>query len=155
MLLERAQQQNRILVTRDRDYGTLVFVKSLGAGVIYLRVLPSTQEAVHGQLAAVLREHLPEELGKAFVVVEPGELPDPDSRPPRGRGRTKPEAIGARDLRRSPCGSSAQPPSLLCIAAHRIYACSARQTAVRAMRRSLTVQHRKTHRFEMQRAGAD
>jgi len=72
MLLERAQEQNRILVTRDRDYGSLVFVKSLGAGVIYLRVLPSTQEAVHGQLAAVLREHLPDELAKAFVVVEPG-----------------------------------------------------------------------------------
>ena len=71
-LLERAQEQNRILVTRDRDYGSLVFLKSLGAGVIYLRVHPSTQEAVHSQLAAVLREHVSEELGKAFVVVEPG-----------------------------------------------------------------------------------
>jgi predicted nuclease of predicted toxin-antitoxin system len=72
VLLERAQGQDRILVTRDRDYGSLVFLKSLGSGVIYLRMLPSTQEAVHGQLAAVLREHLPEELAKAFVVVEPG-----------------------------------------------------------------------------------
>jgi hypothetical protein len=26
------------LVTRDRDYGSLVFLKSLGAGVLYLRM---------------------------------------------------------------------------------------------------------------------
>lgn len=71
-LLKLAQEQKRILITRDRDYGSLVFVKFLGAGVIYLRMLPSTQEAVHGELATVLREHSEEDLGKAFVVVEPG-----------------------------------------------------------------------------------
>ena len=41
-LLQVAQEQERILVTRDRDFGNLVFVKSLGAGVLYLRILPST-----------------------------------------------------------------------------------------------------------------
>lgn len=37
-LLEAAHRQHRILLTRDRDYGEQVFVKSLAAGVIYLRM---------------------------------------------------------------------------------------------------------------------
>jgi len=44
-LLKTAQEQGRILVTRDRDFGSLVFVKALGTGVLYLRILPSTQNA--------------------------------------------------------------------------------------------------------------
>ena len=40
-VLSTAQSQGRILITRDRDYGNLVFVQSLGAGVIYLRILPN------------------------------------------------------------------------------------------------------------------
>ena len=50
VLLKTAHQQGRIFVTRDRDYGNLVFVKTLGAGVLYLRMLPSTQNIVHRQL---------------------------------------------------------------------------------------------------------
>ncbi len=38
-LLKTAQDQNRKFVTRDRDFGNLVFVKGLGAGVLYLRIL--------------------------------------------------------------------------------------------------------------------
>ncbi|HEX5418903.1 MAG TPA: hypothetical protein VFY39_02815 [Gammaproteobacteria bacterium] len=60
------------MVTRDRDYGSLVFLKSLGSGVLYLRMLPSTQDAVHNEPTTVLRGHTEEELSKAFVVVEPG-----------------------------------------------------------------------------------
>ncbi|MBI4690313.1 MAG: DUF5615 family PIN-like protein [Nitrospirae bacterium] len=41
-LIVKAQEQGRILVTRDRDFGNLVFVKGLNAGIIYLRVLHST-----------------------------------------------------------------------------------------------------------------
>jgi predicted nuclease of predicted toxin-antitoxin system len=37
-LLGIAQEQNRIFVTRDRDFGGLVFVQGLGGGVIYLRI---------------------------------------------------------------------------------------------------------------------
>ena len=48
-LLRIAQEQNRVFVTRDRDFGNLVFVKALGAGVLYLRMLPSTQNAVHSE----------------------------------------------------------------------------------------------------------
>jgi predicted nuclease of predicted toxin-antitoxin system len=71
-LLKTAHEQGRILVTRDRDFGELVFVRDLGAGVIYLRMLPSTQTAVHQELARVLSEHSDIELMRAFVIVEPG-----------------------------------------------------------------------------------
>ena len=70
-ILRVAQEQNRILVTRDRDFGNLVFVKALGTGVVYLRILPSTQNAVHGELERVLSIYTKEELTTEFVVVEP------------------------------------------------------------------------------------
>lgn len=46
-LLKTAREQARILVSRDRDFGELVFLHDVGAGVIYLRMLPSTQNAIH------------------------------------------------------------------------------------------------------------
>lgn len=48
-LLKTAQALGRIFVTRDRDFGNLVFVKALGAGVIYLRIAPSTQHRQSAQ----------------------------------------------------------------------------------------------------------
>ncbi len=71
-ILRVAQEQNRILVTRDRDFGHLVFVKVLGAGVIYLRILPATLDIVHAELERVLNSHSEQELTQAFVVVAPG-----------------------------------------------------------------------------------
>ena len=71
-LLATAQQQGRIFVTRDRDFGGLVFVQVLGMGVIYLRVLPSTQNSVHQELERILKMYTESELMNAFVVVEPG-----------------------------------------------------------------------------------
>ena len=83
-LLKTAQTQDRLFMTRDRDFGGLVFVNALGAGVLYLRILPSTQNAVHQELARVLTTYTEEELKKAFVVIEPGghrfrKLPSKDS----------------------------------------------------------------------------
>ena len=71
-LLQLAQEQDRILVTRDRDFGGLVFIKGLRTGVIYLRILPSIQQEVHQELARVLVSHSEEELMAAFTVVESG-----------------------------------------------------------------------------------
>ncbi len=68
-LLKTAQERGRILVTRDRDFGNLVFVKALGAGALCLRILPSTQNAVHSELERVLKTYPEEELMKAFVVI--------------------------------------------------------------------------------------
>ncbi len=54
VLLEYAQQQRRIFVTRDRDFGGLVFVRGEGPGVVYMRVTPVTAHAVHEELRTVL-----------------------------------------------------------------------------------------------------
>jgi len=72
-LLEEAHERERILVTRDRDFGRLIFVGGKTAGVLLLRVTPSTQEAVHEGLSQVLKGHTFSKLQQAFVVVEPGQ----------------------------------------------------------------------------------
>lgn len=70
-LLSIAKEQQRIFVTRDRDFGSLVFVKALEIGVIYLRILPTTQATTHDELERVLQLYSEAELMKAFVVIEP------------------------------------------------------------------------------------
>ena len=69
-LLKEAQAQERIFVTRDRDFGHLVFVRGAGSGVIYLRMLPSTFDEVHTELKKVFSEYSIEDLSRAFVVVK-------------------------------------------------------------------------------------
>ena len=71
-ILREAQSSGRLLVTRDRDFGNLVFVRGLTWGVVYLRILPSTQSSVHQELERILSRYSEAELSKAFVVVEPG-----------------------------------------------------------------------------------
>lgn len=69
-LLKIAGEQERVFVTRDRDYGNLVFVHSAGSGVIYLRILPSTIDVVHAELKKVIETYSEAELATSFVVVE-------------------------------------------------------------------------------------
>jgi predicted nuclease of predicted toxin-antitoxin system len=81
-LLKKAKEQNWLFVTRDRDFGGLVFAEGMGSGVIYLRMLPSTQNAVHEELKRILRIYSEAKLKKAFIVVEAGRhrfrrIPDP------------------------------------------------------------------------------
>ena len=71
-LLRAARADRRVLVTRDRDFGGLVFLHALDAGVLYLRMLPSTIPAVHAELGRVLELYGENELHGAFVVIEPG-----------------------------------------------------------------------------------
>lgn len=71
-LLQTAKAQERILVTRDRDFGHLVIVRGLATGVAYLRMLPSSIAAVHAELERVLARYSEATLLHAFVVVEPG-----------------------------------------------------------------------------------
>lgn len=68
-----AGTEGRVLITRDRDYGALVFTEALGSGVVYLRMLPSTVQAVHAELGRVVTRYTASELLGAFVVVEPGQ----------------------------------------------------------------------------------
>jgi predicted nuclease of predicted toxin-antitoxin system len=71
-LLTAAQERDRILLIRDRDFGNLVFVRGINVGVIYLRILPSTLKESHRELESVLMTHSEEELRHAFIVIEPG-----------------------------------------------------------------------------------
>jgi predicted nuclease of predicted toxin-antitoxin system len=71
-LLRVAQGAGRVLLTRDRDFGHLVFMAGSGGGVIYLRMLPENQHLVHAELETVLASYSQEELLAAFIVVEPG-----------------------------------------------------------------------------------
>jgi predicted nuclease of predicted toxin-antitoxin system len=71
-ILAAAIRDNRILLTRDRDFGSLIFVNAIHAGVIYLRVPPSTTQAIHEELQRVLTQYDEEALLRSFVVVEPG-----------------------------------------------------------------------------------
>lgn len=70
--LRKAIELNRIFVTRDRDYGNLVFVKAIRSGVLYLRILPSNISLVHAELERILNEYSEDDLKSAFVVVEAG-----------------------------------------------------------------------------------
>jgi predicted nuclease of predicted toxin-antitoxin system len=69
-ILKTAQSQHRILVTRDRDYGNLVFVRGMGAGVIYLRIQIDNAIEVHRELTRVLETYSETDLSGAFVVIE-------------------------------------------------------------------------------------
>lgn len=71
VLLRRARETSRLFLTRDKDFGALVFVrKELSTGVIFLRILPLLVGEVHHQLQRLLQEHSEEELGTLFCVVE-------------------------------------------------------------------------------------
>lgn len=70
-LLATAREQGRILITRDRDFGGLVFLGKLGSGVIYLRTTPSTLDAGHRELQRALDSYSEAELQRAFVTIEP------------------------------------------------------------------------------------
>ena len=68
--LKKALELNRVFVTRDRDYGNLVFVKGIRSGVLYLRILPSNINEIHAELERVLNLYDEQKLKSAFVVIE-------------------------------------------------------------------------------------
>lgn len=68
--LKKVLELNHIFVTRDRDYGNLVFVKGFRRGVLYLRILPSNINQVHAELERILNLYDEDELKSAFVLVE-------------------------------------------------------------------------------------
>jgi predicted nuclease of predicted toxin-antitoxin system len=72
-MLAKAEEDARIFITRDSDFGSLVFLeKSPSEGVVLLRIAPETKERVHSELAIVLNRHNEEELRRCFCTVEPG-----------------------------------------------------------------------------------
>jgi predicted nuclease of predicted toxin-antitoxin system len=71
-LLQVAKKEDRLFVTRDRDFGNLVFVHGYKTGIVYLRMLPYTQSQVHVELQRILSLYSEGELKCIFLVVEPG-----------------------------------------------------------------------------------
>lgn len=53
---------------QNRDYGNLVFLKAIGTGVIYLRVLPTPLRAVQSKLIRISQTYSKVELAGAFVI---------------------------------------------------------------------------------------
>lgn len=70
-LLAKAKESSRIFCARDKDFGSLVYLKkSASAGVILLRVNPNTVDAVHRQIERLLTSRDEKELRGLFCVVE-------------------------------------------------------------------------------------
>jgi len=71
-LLTWATQNKRILVTRDKGFGALVFVSGINnEGVILLRVDPGTTELVHRELTLFFKKHSDLDFHNCFCVIEP------------------------------------------------------------------------------------
>jgi len=72
-LLLYARGERRIMITRDKGFGALVFLSLREhSGVILLRVTPATVDSVHEELSRALRAHREAELHNSFMIVEPG-----------------------------------------------------------------------------------
>lgn len=75
-LLMKPKESSRIFVTRDKDFGRLVFLKDeLLTGVIFLRLTPGSAESAHRELNRLLNEHTEEDPMHLFCVVEPHRHP--------------------------------------------------------------------------------
>lgn len=71
---EQAYQENRILLTEDKDFGWLVFAShSVSAGVILIR-FPGNARSALAQSVMQLVQKYGTELVNAFVVVQPGQV---------------------------------------------------------------------------------
>lgn len=71
-LLKKAKSADRLFITRDKDFGMLVFLKKeLCAGIIYLKISPSTIDEVHHELHKLLGKYTEKDLKTTFCVVEP------------------------------------------------------------------------------------
>ncbi|OGW40596.1 MAG: hypothetical protein A2Y97_05060 [Nitrospirae bacterium RBG_13_39_12] len=71
-LLRKAIETNRLFITRDKDFGAIVFLEeSFSTGVILLRITPVSIEDVHRELYRLFQEHAEDELKHLFCVVEP------------------------------------------------------------------------------------
>ena len=71
-LLKEAKEMSRRLITRDKDFGALVFLeKTLSSGVILLRGSSTEVDKTHNELERVLQRYPETELHHYFCVVEP------------------------------------------------------------------------------------
>lgn len=73
-LIAQAHQENRILLTEDKDFGWLVFVSHVdSAGVVLVRFPGNARQTLSSTVLSLVQEHS-NDLPGAFVVVEPGRI---------------------------------------------------------------------------------
>lgn len=73
-LIERAARDGRILLTEDKDFGWLVYVRDANsAGVILVRYPATVRKALASSVLALVQEHA-DELYGAFTVLQPGQI---------------------------------------------------------------------------------
>ncbi len=70
-ILKNAEKLSRILITRDKDFGSLVFLSQLPTcGVIFLRIKPNSLSAVHKTLLCFLSDYSQPKNSPHFVTIE-------------------------------------------------------------------------------------
>lgn len=71
-LLDKAREMKRIMITKDKDFGALLFLKEKKTeGVILLRGSIKEIDEIHSELKELLLKHTEAELRRSFCVVEP------------------------------------------------------------------------------------
>lgn len=71
-LIQQAYQEQRILLTEDKDFGWLVFVSVMdSAGVILIRFPGNARDLLPQTITSLVQNQV-EQLSGAFVVVQPG-----------------------------------------------------------------------------------
>ena len=74
LALDRALNENRVLITEDRDFGELVYARGRSsAGVVLVR-FPSRVQAAKATTVVQAVAKLGLRLKEAFTVVEPGRV---------------------------------------------------------------------------------
>ena len=73
-VLRLANQEDRILMTRDKDFGELVFrLKKVHTGIVLNRLHELSSEATVTLITQVLAKHS-QELYGAYTVIQPGRV---------------------------------------------------------------------------------
>jgi predicted nuclease of predicted toxin-antitoxin system len=74
VVAEASVSHNRILITKDRDFGRLVFAKGIATtGVIYVRWPVVLRASLPSRLVALVEE-MGDRLAGAFVVLRPARV---------------------------------------------------------------------------------
>jgi predicted nuclease of predicted toxin-antitoxin system len=73
-ILKRANQNNALLLTTDKDYGELIFRQNrISAGVLLIRLTGLSQIEKTRVVSSIIHDHS-NELFQSFTVVSPGRV---------------------------------------------------------------------------------
>ena len=74
LVIEQARRERRILLTEDKDFGWLVFVRAAASiGVILIRFPAPARAGLGAAISQLVRDHAGQ-IDGAFTVVEPGRI---------------------------------------------------------------------------------